>query len=128
MSSSLNTPSLDPDFDFTLPPGYQWLLKKGIIAYYSSPLYPWYYLSKQDVFNVTDKWPQGSYEGCLIAFARRYDNDDIACFSVKSQAVECVVVINGWTSSGYDVIASYNTFWEWLKSVIDDIAELEELD
>jgi hypothetical protein len=38
-----------------LPPGYQWLLKKGIIGYNCSPLYPWYYLSKQDVFNVTDK-------------------------------------------------------------------------
>lgn len=46
------------------------------------------------------------------------DYIQIACFSVKSQAVECVVMINGWISSGYDVITSYNTFWEWLNQLL----------
>jgi hypothetical protein len=58
-----------------------------------------------------------------VAFARRQDGDDIACFEVGPQGVNSVVIIHGWTDAGYDIVAKYRTFWEWLKSVIDDIAE-----
>ena len=29
----------------------------------------------------------------------------------------------GWSAGSYDIIESFPTFWEWLKSVIEDIAD-----
>ncbi len=61
----------------------------------------------------------------LLAFARRQDCDDIACFELPSIETPRVILIQGWTRSGeaYDLVASYSNFWDWMKSVIDDIAE-----
>lgn len=127
MSSKLDLSSREPHFDFVTPRGYKWLLERGLVGYYDySALEPWYYLERDEVFSVTDEWPQGPHRGRLIAFARRQDCDDIACFDVGPQGVNSIVIIHGWTSTGYDIIASYRTFWEWLKSVIDDIAEWAE--
>lgn len=114
----------DPDLDIIVPRGYSWLLDRGVIGYENSGLEPWYYLDKNNIIHVTDVWPAGSYKGRLVAFARRYDNDDLACFAIEAQHVKSIVVVHGWTDTGYDLVASYDTFWEWLKSVIDDIAGL----
>jgi hypothetical protein len=116
-----------PDFDFKVPRGYTWLLERGIIGYANSPLEPWYYLDKrQGVQGATAHQPQGGGTGRLVSFARRGDSDDIACFRVNSKnEVDGVVLIHGWVPvTGYQVVATYNSFWDWLKSVIDDIAEL----
>ena len=74
-------------------------------------------------FKVDEKWKDSKSVGPLIAFARRHDNDDIACFMPSDGTVK-VVLIHGWTPTGYDVVATYDRFWDWIKSAIDDIAEL----
>ncbi len=119
----------EPHFDFDTPRGYKWLLKRGLVGYYdSSPLEPWYYLERDEVFDVTDEWPHGPAKDRLVAFARRQDSDDVACFEVGPQGANSVVIIHGWTNAGYDIVAEYRTFWEWLRSVIDDIGEWVEGD
>jgi hypothetical protein len=122
-----NLTSREPIFDFVVPSGYNWLLEHGLIGFDPfSPLEPWYYLDRDEFFDVRDRWPKVSDRRSLIAFAKRQDCDDIACFEVGDKSVSAVVVIHGWTEDGYAVIGSYKSFWEWLKSVIDDIAEWVE--
>ncbi|MBE2197082.1 MAG: hypothetical protein IAE79_00635 [Anaerolinea sp.] len=115
-----------PLFEFDIPIGYKWLLERNLVGFDThSQLQPWYYLDRENVFSVTQKWPQVAYsKGELIAFARRQDCDDIACFSVKKGGTNAIVVIRGWIDAGYEVINYYASFWEWVKSVIDDIAFL----
>lgn len=113
--------------DDIFPKGYLWAVRHSWAGYTEfTALQPWYFLEETKRFIATDKWPNSSFSGKLIAFARRQDNDEIACFVVESNKVVQIIVINGWTSMGYDVLQTYSSFWEWMKIVIDDIAEWVE--
>ena len=116
-----------PNFDFIPPHGYFVLLDRKMVSFGPfGVLRPWYYLDKENVIFVNEKWPCGPSRQTLVAFARRQDSDDIACFEVCGGSGVAVVVINGWTANGYTILAKHRDFWSWLKSVVDDIAEVSE--
>jgi hypothetical protein len=73
---------------------------------------------------ISERWPKGPMH--LIAFAKRQDNDDLACFEVVGKGTNRVVLVHGWTPEGYTILRTFDTFWAWLKSVVDDIEELVE--
>ncbi len=112
-----------PDFGFKVPRGYVWLFESGVMRYANSPLKPWHLLDRGGG-NFTP--PGQGTQGRLVSFARRGDTDDVACFRVNAEdEVDGVVLIHGWVpTGGHEVVATYDSFWEWLKSVIDDIAEV----
>ena len=66
---------------------------------------------------VTERYPNRK----LIPFARRDDNDDIACFEVEEG--EKVQIIHDFASEGYEQRNEYNDFWDWLKDAIDEMIE-----
>lgn len=66
---------------------------------------------------VTERYPNRK----LIPFARRDDNDDIACFEVEKG--EKVQIIHDFASEGYEQRNEYNDFWDWLKDAIDEMIE-----
>jgi hypothetical protein len=71
---------------------------------------------------MADRWPKTRSAHRLVAFAVRQDNDDIACWVVgRDEPVTEVVLAHGWTPGGYEVRATCSSFWEWLKTVIDDM-------
>ncbi len=115
-----------PHFGFEPPRGYFFLLQRGLIGFMgtSSRLHPWHYIPKKWGGRAYDRNRPGPYKGKgdLFPFARRIDTDDIACFEVVNARVERVFSIHGWTADGYEIMASYTSFFEWVKSVIDDIA------
>ncbi len=117
-----------PDFSFLPPLGYLWLIERGITGFEpGSGLQPWHCLDSESAFSVSQRWPgRIIVEVELYAFAKRQDNDDLACFKVQGGKAIAVALVHGWTSNGYDIIAEYQSFWDWLKSVIDDIAEWVE--
>lgn len=111
-----------PKFDFAVPEGYRWLVDRGHVGFEArTPLEPWYFLEKP--IDVQKQWPQGPSKSALYGFARRQDNDDIACFEVDAGVVKRIVGIHGWTSDGYVVTEPHDDIWGWLKSALDDIAE-----
>jgi hypothetical protein len=113
-----------PNLNFEVPSGYKWLIDRGLVGFAAnSSLQPWHYLPSRHVFDLKERWPSGSANTRLVAFAKRQDCDDLACFEVIGPRAERVIVVHGWTADGYQVDRMYQTFWEWLKAVIDDIAE-----
>jgi hypothetical protein len=113
-------------YQFEPPSAYQWIVRHHTIGDRpSTQLSPWYRLPDAEIFSASQRWPKGDGRN-LVVFARRQDNDDLACFSVTEDVVTGIVVIHGWTGSGYDVLAEYATVWDWLKAVIDDAAEIAE--
>lgn len=124
-NSDLTHASPRPDFGFTPPAGYDWLIDHKLVSFgEDGNLQPWYYLPAEEVFSVTQKWEHLRAHFCeLIAFARRQDCDDIACFCVVDRSVQTILVVHGWTEQGFDIVAEFEDFWGWLKSVISDIAE-----
>ncbi|MDI9071545.1 hypothetical protein [Xanthomonas oryzae] len=111
------------------PIGYKWVMQRGLVGYDSfSQLQPWYFVSLDHCFWATERWPC-VYGKRLFVFARRQDNDDLACFVVDDAGMAGqVLIIQGWTSDGFRVIREFPDFWEWLKGVIDDIAEWVSFD
>jgi hypothetical protein len=129
MSQSPDARSLQPEFPFPVPKGYGWLLARGLVGFATwGPLQPWHYLERSHARWVSETWPLGPHLRPLFAFAKRQDNDDYACFEVVGNRVTAVVLIHGWTSSGYDVLATYATFWDWLKAILDDVAKWAEVE
>lgn len=103
-------------------PGYQWLLDRGLVGFEPfGPLQPWHYLRPDDQFDVTAHWKKLFEGDSLIAFARRQDCDDLACFRISKGKTVAVCLVHAWTPTGYEVLAEYKSFWEWLKAVVDDI-------
>ncbi len=58
----------------------------------------------------------------LIPFARRIDNDDIACWEDNTYSV---VVIHDFSSPGYEDSAKYSMFWDWFRAAIEDMIEFD---
>lgn len=86
-------------------------------------LTPWYILSSELLIwrfeGLKERYPHLS----LVPFARRGDNDDVACWE-KSNS-ENVIIIHDFASSGWEKRESFEDFWQWFKVAIDDMIEFE---
>lgn len=57
----------------------------------------------------------------LVPFAKRCDNDDVACFEVgKAGKVE---VIHDFADPGWEQRGEYDDFWSWFESAIHQLIE-----
>jgi hypothetical protein len=103
---------------FVYPAGFLKILELNIID-----IEPWYILDR-DQFK--DK-----YEGLqkrfpliiLIPFARRQDNDDVACFGINTG--EKVLIIHDYASPGWEQRKIYDTFWDWFRNSIEDMIKFD---
>ena len=59
----------------------------------------------------------------LIPFARRTDNDDIACFELGKG--ECVQIIHDYSSPGYEQREEYESIWMWARNAFDELIQNE---
>ena len=60
----------------------------------------------------------------LVPFARRGDNDDVACW--EKDRGEAVILIHDFTSYGYEEIGAFPTFWHWFRSAVEEMIEFDE--
>ncbi len=59
----------------------------------------------------------------LVPFARREDNDDVACWEKGNP--QGVVIIHDFSSSGYEQRESFDSFWDWFRNIIEEMIEYE---
>lgn len=57
----------------------------------------------------------------VIPFARRFDNDDVACFEMGYG--ERVFVVHDFSSEGYERRQEFDDFWSWFISAINELIE-----
>lgn len=57
----------------------------------------------------------------LVPFARRQDNDDIACWE-KGKG-EKIYTVHNFASSGWENGKVYDTFWDWFRDAIEDLID-----
>ena len=85
----------------------------------------WYLMNNGQV-DIRIKGLRGRYPNRkLIPFARRDDNDDIACFEIgKGNKVQ---IIHDFAGEGFEQRKEYECFWDWFRDAIEEmIAEIEE--
>lgn len=106
-----------PDW-FNYPLAFMRVVNQNLVD-----LTPWYIMDGQLVLErmqgLKDRYPNRD----LVPFARRDDNDDVACFE-KGKG-DLVVVIHDFASPGYEQKTVFPTFWEWFKYAIDEMIIFE---
>lgn len=115
-----------PEFPFTPPVGYRWLIERGLVGFTpSSALLPWYYVSREEGLALGPALRRGLADDgeSIFAFARREDTDDVACMVSRDNVVK-IALVHTWTPTGPEVVATYDTIWDWLRAVVDDIEEV----
>ncbi|WP_416777123.1 hypothetical protein ACNFJN_01210 [Xenorhabdus budapestensis] len=60
----------------------------------------------------------------IIPFARREDNDDVACWDKDNP--DQVVIIHDFSSEGYENVGKFESFWDWLRAALEATIEYDE--
>lgn len=116
-----------PNFNFSVPLGYEWLREVCAMRYYPfSPLQPWYYTSRRESSEFETRW-ENDESVRLVVFASRQDTEDRACFVVKEGEVIGIAEVHLTEPGRFEITAIHRTFWDWLKAIIDDIALFAEV-
>jgi hypothetical protein len=85
-------------------------------------LEPWWIMTgdllRDRYVGLAHRYPQRT----LVPFARRQDNDDVACWDVHTGKV---LVIHDFASPGSESRASFPDFYAWLGQAIADLVEFD---
>ena len=104
---------------FTYPPSFIRVVHLGLID-----LEPWAILSgdplQRRFRGLAGRFPNRR----LVPFANRQDNDDVACWDLRRDPQQ-VVVIHDFADPGWEHRAEYPTFYAWLRQAIEDLIEFD---
>ncbi|MBC7532849.1 MAG: hypothetical protein H7318_14850 [Oligoflexus sp.] len=85
---------------------------------------PWFFLEGDQLEerkkSMADRYPRAE----IIPFARRGDNDDVACWE-KSGGNLKVYVVHDFSSNGWDKRQEFEDYWSWYRGAIQDMIEKE---
>ncbi|MCM1253454.1 MAG: hypothetical protein NC321_11585 [Clostridium sp.] len=100
--------------DYTYPVEFVKMVELNLIDFEM-----WYFMSNEQVDirirGLRTRYPSRK----LVPFARRDDNDDIACFEVgKGNSVQ---IIHDFASEGFEQRREYKCFWDWFRDAIEEM-------
>ncbi|MBE1876627.1 hypothetical protein [Myceligenerans pegani] len=104
---------------FAYPREFVRVVELGIVD-----LEPWRILAGERLARratgVRDRYPSR----VLVPFAERIDNDDVACWDVDRGAP--VVIVHDLASPGWEHVAEFADFYDWLRQAVEDLIEYDE--
>ncbi|SFZ85219.1 hypothetical protein SAMN02983003_2452 [Devosia enhydra] len=97
-----------------------------ILAHGMTDFVPWYPLEDNLLyavyFGINERYPR---YGGLVPFARRQDNDDVACL-YAGKAGE-VLIIHDYASEGWELVARLPDIAAFLRLLVDDFIDFHDL-
>jgi hypothetical protein len=103
---------------FSYPASFVRIVELGIIN-----LEPWVMLDGEMLYSrfkgLADRYPGRA----LIPFARRQDNDDVACWDAHRGRE--VLIIHDYADPGYELRGIFPSFYAWLREAVNDMIEFE---
>src|SRR5882672_298380 len=99
------------------PDGLEQVLKQGLVD-----LTPWHMMDREAAKQRL-RGLRGRYSVKYVPFARRQDNDDIACLDPAQPGH--VVVVHDFASEGYERRRAFDSFWDWFRAAIEDMIIFE---
>ena len=104
--------------DFEYPRQFSRIVELGL-----TDLEPWYVLEgkrlRETMSGLAQRYPARK----LIPFARRQDNDDIACWQIGAK--EEVLIIHDFASPGWEDRERFPFFYDWLRRAVEDLIEFD---
>lgn len=105
------------NYDFNYPESIKKVVSLGIVN-----LCPWWIMDHEQAKNLFLVIKKLYPKRRLIPFATRQDNDDVACF--EEGKGEEVQIIHIGASEGWEQVEVYHNVYDWLKSAIDAMREV----
>ena len=87
-------------------------------------LEPWYVLEGKPLRDTIAGLAQRYPSRTLIPFARRQDNDDIACWQFGKN--EEIFIIHDFASPGWEQRSTFPSFYDWLRRAVEDLIEFDD--
>lgn len=88
-------------------------------------LEPWFFLQGEQL-ESRNKGLKDRFPGVeLVPFARRGDNDDVACWE-KSGGNLKVYILHDFSKWGWDKRKECADFWVWFRKAIDEMIEHDQ--
>lgn len=84
---------------------------------------PWYLLQGKPLRDVLAGLAERYSDRKLIPFARRQDNDDVACWQSSSNRE--VYIIHDFASPGWEEHGKFPGFYEWFRRAVEDFIEFD---
>ena len=104
---------------FTYPSAFRRVVSLGLVE-----LDPWFFLDGPGLRERLDGIRQRYRHRVLVPFARRGDNDDVACWDLDL-ADGSISVIHDYASSGWEQKEQFSDFAAWFRQAVDDMLEFE---
>jgi hypothetical protein len=107
----------DLDVQLTWPPGLSRVVEQNLID-----LAPWHIMPR----DLAKKRLQGlrlRYTRRYVPFARRQDNDDLAC--IDPEQPEHIVIVHDYASAGSERRQTFPSFWDWFRAAVEDMIAFE---
>lgn len=105
---------------FSYPPEFLRMVGRGLLYFE-----PWYVYEGEQLrtryAGLRERYPTRN----LVPFARRQDNDDVACFDLDRGGVP--VVVHDFATPGWEQRAHLQDFYAWLRMAVDDMIEWDSL-
>lgn len=81
----------------------------------------WYLIESQQANRRYHDLKQRYPKRQLIPFARRDDNDDIACFEIGKE--NTVQIIHDFASEGFEQRGDFQDIWGWVEFAVKEMIE-----
>jgi hypothetical protein len=107
-----------PDW-LQVPQGYAKILSSGGQEFGAWKIITNPILSASYNLHLSERYPHLT----LFMFAKRNDNDTIATFS--RDAPGKVILINDFSTKGWEYEGEFNSFWEWFDDMIAEFKQFE---
>ncbi|HET6293163.1 MAG TPA: hypothetical protein VFG33_07310 [Kribbella sp.] len=106
---------------FSYPASFLRVVELGLVD-----LEPWCILDGERL-NERYRGLQERYQAReLVPFARRQDNDDVACWDVSEGSK--VLIIHDFADLGWELRQVLPSFYAWLRQAVEDLIEFEPED
>ncbi len=79
----------------------------------------WYIMDDKQVLHRMDGLQKRYPKRNLVPFARREDNDDVACFETGGGGK--VLIIHDYANEGWEQRKEFSDFWSWFESAVEDM-------
>lgn len=101
-------------YDYHYPEIYKKVMILGLVH-----LCPWNIMDSKNIKKHLEGLRKRYPDRKLIPFAKRQDNDDLACF--EADRGEIVQRIHDFAAPGWEQRQTYKNFSEWFKEAFDDM-------
>ena len=106
---------------FAYPGAFRRAVARGL-----THLEPWWVLRgdqlRSRIGGLRERFPDRK----LVPFARREDNDDVACW--EAGGGEEVFVIHDYSSNGWEQRRVFPDFYAWLRQAVEDMIEFDRFE